>query len=160
MAGRAKKQIRDTKTGLTHESMYAAGKSIGPAEYATLPQDQHIWFAIARDKANVGRFLVSEDSGVTFTPFVFTPSKRKPAAERKAAAEAKAAKVNGQSGTAVPAAPAGETREQKIARLRAELAESETAPAAPAAVVEEEESKPTPGNAAGKLVGTMKVTKT
>ena len=163
MAGRTKKMVKDTRTGATYESMYAAGKVIGPAEYAEgsaknpagkIKQDQHVWFAIARDKDNVGRFEISEDGGTTWTPFVFTPSKRKPAAERKAAAAAKAS-ANG-NGTS---APANESKEERIARLRAELAATETeAPAG--AVVEEEEAKPTPGSkATAKLAGTMKVQK-
>lgn len=161
MAGRIKKAIKDTRDGAVYESMYAAGKVIGPREYAEgspknptgkIKQDQHVWFAIARDKDNIGRFLVSEDGGANFVPFVFTPSVRKPAAERKAAEAAKA--VAASNGTT--AASNGETKEARIKRLQAELAAETSAPAA-TAVAEEEEAAPTPGNK--KLAGAMKVAK-
>lgn len=148
MAGRAKRQIKDTRTGEVYESMYAAGKAIGPKEYPNLKQDQHIWFAIHRDKANVGRFQTTEDGGATWVDLPFTPSKRKSAAERKAAAAAKG-ESNG------TAAPAGETKEQRIARLRAELAATESVGES---VTEEAEEAALPPK--GKLAGTMKVAKT
>lgn len=150
MAGRAKRPIKDTKTGEVYESMYAAGKAIGPKEYATLKQDQHIWFAIHRDKANVGRFQTTTD-GTTWEVLAFTPSKRKSAAERKAS---DAAKSNG--ATSGAAVPAGETKEARIARLRAELEASEAEPTGE--VAEEAEEAVLPPK--GKLAGSMKVAKT
>lgn len=166
MAGHAKRQIKDNTTGKVYESMYQAGKEIAPAFIAEqvakgakgaekLKNDQHIWFAIARAKENVGRFMVSDDGGATWETFVFKPSVRKSAAERKAAAEAKAAANGG--GTA-STAPAGETKEQRIARLKAELAATETETATEAvAEPTEETAQPTPGKP--KLAGAMRVAK-
>lgn len=168
MPGRQKKMLKDLRTGKIYESLYAAGKDIGPREYAEgspknpagkIKQDQHVWFAIHRDKENAGRFQVSEDGGQTFVDYPFAASRRKTAAERKVAAEAKAAK----GGTAT-ATSTTETKEQRIARLRAELeaANQEATPAASnggsaATPVEEEETAPVKGRA---LAGNMKVAKT
>jgi hypothetical protein len=164
MAGRAKKMLKDLLTGQVYESLYAAGKVIGPAEYAAgthknpagkIKQDQHVWFAIHRDKENLGRFEVSTDGGATFVAYPFTPSKRKSAAERKVSDAAKAEKAAAKgNGTSAASVPAGETKEARIARLRAELAGAEAAEVT--APVEAEESLPPKG----KLAGAMKVAKT
>lgn len=181
MPGKAKQMLKDLKTGQVYESLYAAGKVIGPAEYAAggpknplgkIKQDQHVWFAIHRDKDNVGRFERSLDGGATFQAFPFAASKRKTKAERDAKAAAKLAKAGGSSnGTAAAAsetqaekivrlqrelAMETETPEQKVARLQRELAEAQAAPVAAVAEAEETANPAPPV----KLAGGMKVVKT